>query len=51
MILPLDSAAAAREPQIDEEAGGAAVVADEVAHEGLGDVGIESEAWLYRWLI
>ena len=31
------------EPEIDEEAGGAAVVADEVAEENVGYVGIELE--------
>ncbi len=32
-----------REPEIDEKAGGTAIVADEVAHENVGDVGIELE--------
>jgi hypothetical protein len=31
------------EPDVDEKAGGAAVVADEVAQEDVGDVGIELE--------
>jgi hypothetical protein len=31
------------EPDVDEEAGGAAVVADEVGQEDVGDVGIELE--------
>ena len=31
------------EPEIDKEAGGAAVVADEVAEENVGDVGVELE--------
>ena len=31
------------EPEIDEEGGGAAIVADEVAQEDVGDVGIELE--------
>jgi hypothetical protein len=31
------------EPDVDEEAGGAAVVADEVAEEDVGDVGIEPQ--------
>ena len=31
------------EPEIDEEARGAAVVADQVAHEDVGEVGIELE--------
>jgi hypothetical protein len=31
------------EPDVDEKAGGAAVVADEVAQEDVGDVGVELE--------
>jgi hypothetical protein len=31
------------EPDVDEKAGGAAVVADEIAQEDVGDVGIELE--------
>jgi len=32
-----------REPNVDEEAGGAAIVADEIAEEDIGDVGVELE--------
>ena len=31
------------EPDVDEKAGGAAIVADEIAQEYFGDVGIEFE--------